>query len=295
MSDSGKLVSLSNLVRDHVRSGQCLFIGGFGHCVPFALAHEILRQKLANLTICRSGTDILFDQMIGAGAVAKVIFGYIGNPGVGLSHAFRRAVKDNRIDVEEWTNFSIILRFHAARMGVPFLPSRVLQVGDIHKASIEVKSIDCPYTGERLSCIPALKPDVALVHAQRADEAGNIQFYGIDGDTIEGALASRKILVTVEEVVTTDELSRSPETVRLPSYRVTALAKVEMGAHPSYVSGMYGRDDDHFRDYDRISRDPDELAQYFDHWVYEVKSRQDYLDRIPQETRSNLLNHYGKD
>ncbi|MGI9378982.1 MAG: CoA transferase, partial [Methyloligellaceae bacterium] len=147
MSETGKLVSLSNMVQDNVRSGQCLFVGGFGHCVPFALAHEILRQKRTDLTICRSGTDILFDQMIGAGAVTKVIFGYIGNPGIGLSHAFRRAVKDGSIEIEEWTNFSMILRFHAARMGVPFLPSRILQIGDIHTASIDVKSIDCPYTG----------------------------------------------------------------------------------------------------------------------------------------------------
>lgn len=285
---TNKSVSLPQAVGNNITNGDTVFVGGFGHCVPFALGHEILRQKLTGLSICRSGTDILFDQMIAAGVVGEVIFGYLGNPGIGLSHAFRRAVKDGTIEYEEWTNFAMMLRFHAAQLGVPFLPARVLQLGDIADASIRVETMNCPYTGDPLACIPALAPDVALVHAPQADTAGNVQFHGVDGDTITGALASKRIVVTVERFVEPDEIARMPERTRLPAHRVSAVACVPWGAHPSYVDGVYGRDDDHFRAYDAVSRDAGSLADYLKKWVHGCLDREMYLQCVGKERLAEL-------
>lgn len=273
----GKLCGLADAVRDHVPDGAVVFIGGFGHLVPFAAGHELIRQKRRRLTLCRTGTDILFDQLIGAGCVAKVIFGYLGNPGVGISHAFRRAVDGGNIEVEEWTNFTMLLRLHAARLGVPFLPTRVLSAGDVPTAAADARPVQCPFTGEALQAVPALAPDVALIHAQRADEDGNVQMWGIDGDSREGALASRRVIATVEEIVGRDVVRASPERTIVPAHRVAAVCLARGGAHPSYVQGYYSRDDQNFFDYDRVSRKPEELLAYLDRYVHQVSSREDYL------------------
>src|SRR5262249_22222518 len=161
-----------------------------GQCIPFATAHEIVRQKRTGLTLCRSGADILFDMLIAAGCVKRVVFGYVGNPGIGLGHAFRRAAESGAIEVEDWTNFAMVLRLHAGALGVPFLPTASLVGGDLPN-HIDARPIVCPYTGERLSTVPAINPDVAIVHAQFADEEGNVQLYGLSGDTIDGAMASK--------------------------------------------------------------------------------------------------------
>jgi glutaconate CoA-transferase subunit A len=283
-----KSAPAASLIADHVQDGETVFIAGFGHCVPFALGFELVRQKKRDLTLCRSGTDILFDILIGAGVTSKVVFGYLGNPGIGLGHAFRRAVDAGTLAYEDWTNMAMILRLEAARQGVPFLPSRILQLGDIAGASIEVKTMTCPYTGETLACIPALKPDVALVHAQQADRAGNVQFIGVDGDTVTGALASEKILVTVERFVDSDEIRRAPEATRIPAHRVTAIAELPWGAHPSYVEGVYGRDDAHFFAYDRDARSEDGLAGYLKRWVHDCPDHAAYLEAVGEERLAEL-------
>ncbi|MGA0393529.1 MAG: CoA transferase subunit A [Rhodospirillales bacterium] len=283
-----KTGSLTDAVKSHIRDGDTVFIAGFGHAVPFALGHEILRQNIKDLTLCRAGTDILFDLMIAAGAVKKVIFGYLGNPGIGLGHAFRRAVKEGKIEYEDWTNFAMILRLHAARLGMPFLPSRILQLGDMPKALPDLKFMDCPYTGEKLACIPALKPDVAIVHAQAADRNGNIQFYGIDGDTVEGALASDKIIVSVEQLLEPEQIAQAPERTRIPAHRVSAVCEVPFGAHPSYVEGYYGRDDEHFYAYDKAGRDAETLQTYLKEWVFDCPTRDQYLETIGAKKLSAL-------
>ena len=287
-----KSAEISDLVEEHVNDGDTIFVGGFGHCVPFALCFEIIRQGKRDLTLCRSGTDILFDIMIGAGVASKVIFGYLGNPGIGLGHAFRRAVEAGTLTYEDWTNMSMILRLEAARQGIPFLPARILQLGDIANASIpgtiEVKTIDCPYTSEKLACIPALKPDVALVHAHQSDRSGNVQLIGVDGDMFTGALASEKILVTVERFVDTARITRLPEATRIPAYRTTAVAAVPWGAHPSYVEGVYGRDDDQYFAYDREARNVEGLEDYLRRWIYNCANHSAYLNAVGKK-RLNVL------
>lgn len=259
-----------------------VFLGGFGHAVPFALGHELIRAGRRDLTICRSGADILADQLIAAGCVSKVVFGWIGNPDVGISHAFRRAVADGTIEWEEWTNWSMVLRLQAGASGVPFLPARVLLAGDGPGELPDLATVRDPYSGEELTAIPALRPDVALVHAQRADQDGNVQLWGIVGDTVVGALASDRIVVTVEEIVDTSLVRAQPDRTVLPAHRVTEVVEVPWGAHPSYVDGYYTRDDDHFRHYDRVSRTADGTEAHLSEWVHGV-TRERYCSMIDRE------------
>lgn len=270
--------SLAQPVADLVADGDIVFLGGFGHAVPFALGHELIRAGKRDLTICRSGADILADQLIAAGPVSKVVFGWIGNPDVGISHSFRRAVSDGSIEWEEWTNWSMVLRLEAARMGVPFLPGRVLTAGDAPAALPDLASVACPYTGEDLTAIPALEPDVALIHAQRADDAGNVQLWGVIGDTVTGALASKRIIASVEEIVDPEVIRADPNRTVLPAHRVSAVIEVPWGAHPSYVQDHYGRDDDHYRRYDTLSRTAAGTQEHIETWV-EI-DRDGYLEMI---------------
>ena len=283
-----KISNINETIKNNITNNDTIFIGGFGHLIPFFLSHELIRQNKKDLTICRSGADILFYQLIAAKIIKKVIFGYIGNPSIGLSHSFNRAYKSKKIEVEEWTNQSMILRFHAARMGVSYLPSKILQIGDKPPSIDYLQSTSCPYTGNIYSAIPSLKPDVALIHAQKADKYGNVQMWGIDGDTIEGALASDKIIVSVEKIIDNETLKLSPEKTVIPSHRVTSIVEVPFGAYPSYVSGFYSRDDDHYKEYDSISRDEDKLAQYLDEWIYSSETITEYQETIGKEKLIDL-------
>ena len=275
-----KALSLADALAEYVHDGDTVFIGGFGHAVPFAAGHELMRQRRRGLVLAKTGADILFDQLIAAGCVAKVVFGWLGNPGIGIAHAFRRALAAGAVEVEEWTNFSMVLRLHAAALGVPFLPTRVLVAGDVPTASADVAEVTCPFTGEVLAAVPALAPDVAIVHAQRADTDGNTQMWGVIGDTVEGALASSSIVVTVEEIVGREVIREDPNRTVIPGYRVDAVCLVPWGAHPSYVQGRYRRDDDFYIRYDELSRDADRLAAYLEEWVYGVTGREEYAAKV---------------
>lgn len=259
--------SLAHCVAEQVDDGDTVFLGGFGHAVPFALGHELIRAGKQSLVITRSGADILADQLIAAGCVSSVIFGWIGNPDVGIAHAFRRAVADEIISWEEWTNWSMVLRLQAGAWGVPHLPARVLLAGDGPDVIHGLERITCPYTGEELAAIPALQPDVALIHAQRADERGNVQMWGVIGDTVVGALASKRIVASVEEIVDNSVIDSSPNLTVIPAHRVTAVCEVPWGAYPSYVEGFYTRDDEHYVEYDVKSRTAEGVQQHLARWV----------------------------
>lgn len=252
------LVDLATAIAANVHDGDLVFVGGFGHAVPFAAGHELIRQGRRDLALCRSGADILFDELIAAGCVRRVVFGWVGNPGIGLGHAFNRALAAGTLELEEWTNFSLMLRLQAAATGVPFLPTRVLLDGDAGGVAGAAR-IHCPFTGEELSAVPALTPDVALVHAQRASRAGDVQLWGVVGDTVLGALAARRIVVTVEELVDEDEIRAIPDRTVLPAHRISAIAHAPGGAFPSWVDGYYGRADGEYQAYDTIARDPARL------------------------------------
>ena len=279
MGSTSKFTSLAEAVDQNIADGDVVFVGGFGQCIPFAVGHEIIRQEMKNLTLCRSGADILFDLLIAAGTTRKVIAGYVGNPGIGLAHAFRRAVQSGAIEVEDWTNFSIVLRLHAGALGIPFIPTSTLIGGDI-PGHVDVRSIQCPFTGEVLRAIPALRPDVAIVHAQRADEDGNIQLFGLAGDTLEGALASRRIIATVEEIVPRSVVRQMPERTVLPGFRMAAVSHVPWGAYPSYVDGYYTRDDQAYGEWDELARSDERLAAYIDTDIRSVENFAETMELI---------------
>ena len=283
-----KLMALDEAVRRHVHDGDTVFVGGFGQCIPFASAQEIVRQGRRDLVLCRSGADILFDLLIAAGCVRKAVFGYLGNPGVGLAHAFRRAAEAGTIEIEDWTNFAMVLRLHAGALGVPFLPAATLLAGDIRTASADVREVSCPFTGERLAAIPALCPDVALIHAQRADAEGNLQLFGLPGDSVEGAMASDRIIATVEEIVPRAVIRAAPDRTIIPGFRVSAVSHVPFGAWPSYVDGCYGRDDDAYLGWDQLARSPDRLAAWIDAEIRGVPDFAAHLARLAPERLGRL-------
>ncbi len=285
-------MTLDDAVSRHISDGDTVFVGGFGQCIPFATAHAIIRHRLTDLTLCRSGADILFDLLIAAGCVRKVIVGYLGNPGVGLAHAFRRAAESGELEVENWTNFAMVLRLHAGALGIPFIASATLTGGDI-PAELSLRTVVCPYTGVRLPAIPALRPEVAIIHAQQADETGNVQLFGLPGDSVDGALASERIVVTVERIVTRAEIKRQPERTALPGFRVAAVCEVPWGAYPSYVQGCYGRDDDAYRQWDSLSRDAANLRQWIDREVLAVADFTEYLGNVGESRLRELASAMG--
>lgn len=271
---------LTAAIAEHVPDGSTVFLGGFGHAVPSALVAEVLRQDKRDLTVTRSGCDVMVDMLIARGCARKVIFGWIGNPGFGLAHAFRRAFDRGTIEVEEWTNFSLVMRLEAARLGLPFLPARVLRAGDTPIPLPDLQDIRCPYTGEALTAIPALDVDVALVHGQRADAAGNIQLWGVRGDTATGALAARKVIATVERIVDRSVITSAPNLTIVPADRVAAVIEVPFGAHPSYVHGSYLRDDTFYADYDRAARTEEGLEALIADWLEARSDQAAYLNAL---------------
>ncbi|MBS7697466.1 MULTISPECIES: malonate decarboxylase subunit alpha [unclassified Chelatococcus] len=256
-----KVLSIGDAIRGFVPAGSLVFVGGFGQGVPFAAGREIIRQGITGLTLCRTGADILFDLLVAAGAADRIVVGWFGNPGVGISHICRKAIREGRLALTETSNFGLLLQLEAAALGVPFLPAHVLSEGDLGERA-DRKPVVCPFTGGTLSAVPALTPDVALVHALRADRHGNVQADGIMGDTLAGARAAKSVVVTVEEIVDDAVIRSEPERTILPAHRVSAVVHAPFGAWPSYVKGLYDRDDEHYVAFDRLSRDPSKVHAY---------------------------------
>ncbi|MFF0823841.1 CoA transferase subunit A [Micromonospora haikouensis] len=253
-----KIVSLADGIAELVHDGDVVALEGFTHLIPFAAGHEIIRQGRRGLTLVRMTPDVIYDQLIGAGCASRLVFSWGGNPGVGSLHRFRDAVQHSwpvPLELEEHSHAGMANRYVAGASGLPFAVLRGYTGTDLPRHTATIRSVDCPFTGETLTALPALRPDVTVVHAQRADRAGNVQMWGITGVQKEAVLAARRSLVTVEEFV--DELTPVPGQVVLPGWAITAVARVPGGAHPSYTQGYSVRDNDFYRDWDAISRDRD--------------------------------------
>jgi glutaconate CoA-transferase subunit A len=250
--------SLAAAVADLVGDGDVVALEGFTHLIPFAAGHEIIRQARRDLTLVRMTPDIVYDQMIGMGCARKLMFSWGGNPGVGSLHRFRDAVEGepwpHRLEVEEHSHAAMACAYEAGASGLPFAVLRGYVGADLAKVNPNIREIVCPFTGERLAAVPAIRPDVTVVHAQRSDRAGNVLIEGIVGVQKEAVLAARRAIVTVEAVV--DELRPpSPNSVVLPHWAVTRVVLAPGGARPSYVHGCYGRDNRFYEAWDAISRD----------------------------------------
>ncbi|QIS04143.1 CoA transferase subunit A [Nocardia brasiliensis] len=264
-----RISSLSSAVADLVHDGDTVALEGFTHLIPVAAGQEIIRRRVRELTLVRMTPDIVYDQLIGAGCAAKLVFSWGGNPGVGSLHRFRDAVEHawpNALAIEEHSHAGMANRYVAGASGLPFAVLRGYVGTDLPVVTETIKPIVCPFTGERLTAVPALNPDVTVIHAQRADRAGNVQLWGLLGVQKEAVLAARQSLVTVEEIV--DELTPVPGAIVLPAWAITAIAEVPGGAHPSYAQGYSERDNAFYAAWDPISRDRDRFTAWLDDHVF---------------------------
>jgi glutaconate CoA-transferase subunit A len=260
-----------------VHDGDTVVIEGFTHLICFAAGHEIIRQKRRDLVLCRLTPDLIIDQLIAAGCARKLVFSWAGNPGVGSLHAFRRAVESGTppLEIEEYSHFGMVGRFSAGAAHLPFWPLRNYQGTDIPAWNSRIAQVTCPYTGEALSVVPALNPDVTIVHAQRADVEGNTQIWGLLGVQKEAAFASKHVIVVVAD----------PNRTVIPGMIVDAVVVEPWGAHPSYAQGHYDRDNEFYVAWENISRDPVSLQKYLDEFVMSVDDRAGYLALQPGLTQ----------
>jgi glutaconate CoA-transferase, subunit A len=260
-----EIVSLAEAVRRAVRDGDVVAMEGFTHLIPFAAGHEIIRQGRRSLTLVRMTPDLIYDQLIGAGCASKLVFSWGGNPGVGSLHRFRDAVENGwpaPLEIEEHSHAGMANRYVAGASGLPFAVLRGYNGTGLPARTDTIKPITCPFTGETLTAVAALRPDVAIIHAQRADSDGNVQLWGITGVQKEAVLAARRSIVTVEEIV--GELTPLPGAVVLPSWTVSYVARAPGGAHPSYAMGYSVRDNDYYAKWDAISRDREAFTQWLE-------------------------------
>jgi len=282
-----------------IKDGDSVVMGAaLEAAIPFALGHEIIRQGKRGLTLIGPISDMLFDQMIGSGSVEKVIAAWVGNVIMGVGYNMRRAVEvgvPRKIEVEDHTNFTISLALHAGALGIPFIPTKSLLGTGMMSGEHPFKEMECPYTNERLALVPALKPDVAIIQAQRTDEDGNIHFWGGSGVTKEAALAARKVIVVVEEVVSKKVIRRDPNRTLIPGFLVHAIIPEPWGAHPSPIQGYYNRDHEKYTFYHHESKQREGYLKWLEKWVLGVKDRREYLTLVGEEKMKSLLvKHHRK-
>jgi len=288
---STKLCTMREAVERHVVDGCTLAIEGFTAFICFAAAHEIIRQRRRDLVLCRLTPDLIYDQMIAAGTARKLIFSYLGNPGVGSLHCIRRAVEQSvprPLEIEEYSHFGMVGRYMAGAADLPFFPLRSYVGSDMPAANDLIRFVDSPYGDGPIAVVPPLKPDVAFVHAQRADANGNTQLWGLLGTQKEVAFAARKVIVVVEEVVAEDVIRRDPNRTLIPGLIVDAVVCEPYGAHPSYVQGYYDRDNDFYLKWDESSRDQATTEAWLEEWVYALPDRAAYLEKLGGETLARL-------
>ena len=283
-----KLLSLSSAIQQFVINGDTIYAAGFTHLIPFAAAHEIIRQGFRDLVLARATPDLIYDQMVAAGCARKVIFSYMGNPGVGSLHVIRAEIEAGRLEWEEYSHFGMISRLQAGASGLPFMPMNQTGTRDLENANPNYRRITDPYSGQEVVVVPALNPDVAIVHVQRADEHGNAQIWGIIGEQKEAAFAARHVILTAEEIVPEEVIRSDPNRTLIPGVIVDAVCHVPYACHPSYTQGYYDRDNEFYLAWDKISRNADEVKAYLDEWVYGVTDRAEYWEKLGPEVHARL-------
>ena len=251
--------------------GDVVALEGFTHLIPFAAGHEIIRQRKTGLTLNRLTPDLIYDQLIGAGCAAKLVFSWGGNPGVGSLHRLRDAVEHDwpvPLEIEEHSHAGMTTRYAAGAAGLPFGILRGYVGTDLPKYNPNIQFVDCPFTGEKLAAVPGIRLDAAVIHAQKADRNGNVLMWGVTGVQKEAVLSARKAIVTVEEIV--DDLDAPPNAVVLPSWVLSAVCKVPGGAFPSYAQGYYDRTNTFYKEWDAIARDRDVFESWIDRHIHQT-------------------------
>ena len=273
---------------EFVHDGDLVYAAGFTHLIPFAAGHEIIRQGRRNLVLARATPDLIYEQMIAAGCARKVIFSYMGNPGVGSLRIVRSEIEGGRLEWEEYSHFGMITRLQAGASGLPFLPMNQTGAADLEKVNPNIKRIPDPYGGKDIIVVPALHPDVAIVHVQRADADGNAHLWGIIGEQKEAAFAAKKVIVTAEEIVDAAVIRSDPNRTMIPAIVVSAVCHVPFACHPSYAQGYYDRDNEFYLAWDKISDSADSVKQYLDEWVHDLEDRNEYWEKLGKATHKRL-------
>lgn len=283
-----KLLSLSEAIAKYVRDGDSVYAAGFTHLIPFAAGHEIIRQGKKNLTLARATPDLIYDMLVAAGCARKVIFSYMGNPGVGSLRIVRAEIEAGNLEWEEYSHFSMISRLQAGASGLPFMPMNPTAAGDLERANPLYRTVTDPYSGRPVVVVPALNPDVAIVHVQRADAEGNAHIWGIIGEQKEAAFATGRVILTAEEIVDESIIRSDPNRTLIPGFIVDAVCHVPYCAHPSYTQGYYDRDNAFYLEWDKISADRAAVQKWLDEWVYGVKDRAEYWEKLGAEVHERL-------
>jgi glutaconate CoA-transferase subunit A len=283
-----KLMSLSAAISANVHDGDCVYCAGFTHLIPFAAGHEIIRQGIKNLSLARATPDLIYDQMVAAGCARKVIFSYMGNPGVGSLRIVRAGIEAGELEWEEYSHFGMISRLQAGAAGLPFMPMNQTAATDLEHANPLIRRVTDPYSGRELVAVPALNPDVAIIHVQRADRDGNAHLWGIVGEQKEVAFAARRVILTAEEIVDEAVIRSDPNRTLIPGFIVSAVCLVPFASHPSYAQGYYDRDNDFYLSWDKVSESTGTVKSYLDEWVYGVKDRQEYWQKLGTEKHRRL-------
>lgn len=279
-------VSLREAIASLVHDGDSVALEGFTHLIPSAAGHEVIRQRRRSLTLIRMTPDLIYDQMIGMGCASRLVFSWGGNPGVGSLHRFRDAIQTGwpvPLEIEEHSHADMAARYQAGASGLPFAVMRGYVGSDLPKYNKKIRSITCPFTGEVLTATPALNPEVTIIHAQKADRKGKVLIYGIVGVQKEAALAAKKVIVTVEEVV--EDLEAPMNACVLPGWVVSCICVVPGGAHPSYAHGYYKRDNAFYKAWDEISRERDTFLAWMNRHVLGTQDFAEYLRSIEAERR----------
>lgn len=295
MAPRNKVLSMHEAVSQYVSDGDTVAIEGFTAFICFAAAHEIIRQGKSHLTLCRLTPDLVYDQMVAAGIVDKLVFSYLGNPGVGSLHCIRRAVEKGiprPLLLEEYSHFGMVGRYIAGASNLPFFPLRSYAGSDIPSVNERIAFVESPYGDGEIAVVPPLRPDVSFIHAQRADDKGNTQLWGLLGVQKEAAFASNRVIVVVEEIVDEDVIRADPNRTLIPGLIVDAVVEEPYGAHPSYVQGYYDRDNAFYLDWEDVSRNMELVDAWLEEWVYGLADRQAYLSKLGEQYLDSL--HAGE-
>ena len=281
---TSKQTTMADAVGELVRDGDTVAIEGFTHLICFAAGHEIIRQRKRDLTLARMTPDVIYDQMIGAGVARKLIFSWLGNPGVGSLHAVRRRIEQadpEPLEIEEYSHFGMVCRYVAGASNLPFFPIRSYYESDIPSVNPNIKPMASPYEdGTEVYVVPPLRPDVTIVHAQRATVTGDTQIWGLLGCQKEAAFAAERVIVVCEEVVDETVIRRDPNRTVIPGFVVDAVVEQPFACHPSYAQGYYDRDNAFYLEWERISKDPEALERWLKEWVHGLEGHAEYVARM---------------
>ncbi len=286
-----KLMTMREAIATYVEDGMTVALEGFSHLIPFAAAHEIIRQGRRDLTLCRMTPDIISDQLIAADCVSKLVASFFASGSAGSLHEIRRRIENHdpvALEVEEYSHYGMVCRYQAGAAGLPFFPLRSYAGSDLPKINPNIRLVEDPFGGGSVYVVPPLTPDVTIIHAQRADRSGNVQIWGIAGVQQEAVYAAKKAIVVVEEIVDDDVIRSDPSRTLVPSHAVDAVVLSPRRAHPSYAQGYYDRDCAFYRRWTAISKDPQQLRTWLKEWVLTTADHAEYLEKLGEEYWADL-------